>query len=125
MLKNICKIAYIKKSQVISYLASTDAVKILPDTWTEIPITAASTNTCELTRKTTASGWEYTVNIQALVKTEPPKEQIILRLDLDTDETIIIGDTDLPVKLEFSGLLQAQQLTTTHKSWRKPLTLTS
>nr|WP_294897806.1 hypothetical protein [uncultured Pedobacter sp.] len=125
MLKNICKIAYLKKSEITLYLASTDAVKILPDTWTEIPITPASTNTCELTRKTTASGWEYTVNIQALVRTEPTKLPIILRLDLDSGETIIIGDTDLPVKLEFSGMLQAQQLTTTHKSWRKPLILTT
>lgn len=122
LINNICKVEYTSISEVNSISFELEASVIIDATWYIMDCVPGAT--LLISDSNPASGREYNTNFRCTLKTKlQSKDLHIVKVTLDDESTLIIGDLDLPVSFDEDHSLTSKSLSFDHKSWHYPYPL--
>ncbi|MEO9474152.1 MAG: hypothetical protein ABJG41_01415 [Cyclobacteriaceae bacterium] len=122
IINNICLVQYVTITNINSF--DTDPVnqEVTIDKngdWIDLDV-APGSELSILSSKTDTDD-QYECALSSTVKSLAHiKEPVIIRLVLDSDEELIIGDDNIPVTLTESETNAGKSLSFSHTSWHKP-----
>lgn len=119
----ICKLEFLKLSQVTSILSNGSSEAILTYTGDamELPLSKSSARySCQLDRST--AGISYSINVSSRLKENiVDLEPGIYLITVDDGSTYIIGSKDYPVRYNSAESLTEKSFDFSYKSLTKPL----
>ncbi|WP_439473817.1 hypothetical protein [Algoriphagus formosus] len=119
-ISNICRLEYAPVSAINTFIEASPGHLLIDASWTEIPIIPGAT--LSVRKSHTKAGRLYESSFSAMLRSKLDLHQIvILRISTDQDETpYIVGDPDLPVRLDETISLRQKPISFTHQSWHFP-----
>lgn len=119
-ISNICRLEYAPVSAVNTFVEASPGHLLIDASWTEIPIIPGAS--LSVRKSHTKAGRLYESSFSAMLRSKLDLHQIvIIRLTTDEDNTsYIIGDLDLPVRLDETVSLRQKPVSFSHQSWHFP-----
>ncbi|WP_026946163.1 hypothetical protein [Algoriphagus marincola] len=119
-ISNICRLEYAPVSAINTFIEASEGHLLIDASWTEIPIIPGAT--LSVRKSHTKAGRLYESSFSAMLRSKLDLHQIvIIRITLDKDETqYIIGDPDLPVRLDETVSIRQKPISFSHQSWHFP-----
>ncbi|MFY0628652.1 MAG: hypothetical protein JXR07_20305 [Reichenbachiella sp.] len=118
-INNICKIEYTKISEVISISENYQNPAAIETTWTELPM--ASGSLISISEKSSKGNTRFTTNFSGFLTEKFNLDaHAIIKVTLDDDTILVIGDIDTPVQLRSTHSLFSKALRFTHQNFHYP-----
>lgn len=117
----ITDIHYAGKNEIISFNPGpSGSVRIEVAEWKQLEF-VIGTISFSVKDDQTKSGLQYTASLSGNLKLNIINPgPVIIKLQFDSGDSLVIGETDLPVRMELTQSLSQKSMKIQHKSWHYP-----